>query len=285
MNKLIFGGLLGILASISIPANAQKPGNYVRKPMPAPNFFVPQKALPQPEKLPPFYMPEPAAAPRVVTPDIPAETATFEQEEVITDEETSPVEEFNPNLDVSLPQPEEAVKPENTEPKYKQEYDAYVKDLEAIAETGEAPANPELKKDLEKMNSEERLKVDEDGRITDIFQQSQLINPMAYGKELPEQEEEVMSPETAAYFGGTNPFYDGDVVTYEEEKPEEEAQEEPEVVEEEPVAEPEQPEPQPEAYVPAEPKRTRSSGGRGRSSSGSRGNSSGSFNLGPNMIR
>lgn len=312
MNKLIFGGMLILLGSVSTLVYAQHPGSYMRKPLPAPNFFVPQKALPQPEKLPPFNIPEQEEnIPEEVVhkPSTPAPTITFEREEETSPEKNSPAEEFNPKLDVSLPEPEET-----TAPKYKQEYDAYVKDLKVIAETGKAPTNPELEKDLEKLNSEDRLKVDEEGRITEVFQQSQLINPMASGREygsttvqILEQEEidrsssfvseeahnpfadgkevEAMSPETAAYFGGINPFYDGDVISYDEEEDSDKGKQIERLTSEiqaEAAPEEEAAQPEPEAYTPPEPKKTHSSGNRNR---GRRANSAASFNLGPNMVR
>lgn len=42
-------------------------------------------------------------------------------------------------------------------PAYQQEYDAYLQDLEVIAETGKAPENHILKADLAKMNSNQKI--------------------------------------------------------------------------------------------------------------------------------
>ena len=42
-------------------------------------------------------------------------------------------------------------------PEYQQEYDAYLQDLEVIAQTGKAPANPDLEADLAKMSSNDKI--------------------------------------------------------------------------------------------------------------------------------
>ena len=42
-------------------------------------------------------------------------------------------------------------------PEYQKEYDAYLRDLEVIARTGKAPANPDLDADLAKMNSNNKI--------------------------------------------------------------------------------------------------------------------------------
>jgi len=356
MNGRIFCGLLGLLVSTSFPADAQNPGRYVRKPLPAPNFFVPEKALSHQEKLPPFNLPRQkqatdAAVAEEPIGETPHEAISFKSADNNTEESAEAIKEFNPSLDVSLPEEPLADSDDAATPKYKQEYDTYIKDLKVIEETGQAPKNPELEEDLKKLDSEDRLEVDEEGRIINSFQQSQLINPMAYGREypsasntqileqveinrspepipaavpsseeepqnpfatgkpLPEQptenapvvpqppkttapketmsQEETISPETAAYFGGTNPFYDGEVITYETEE-EEEA---PEDISETPATpeEPTMPEPtfqedtgSQSTNYSSEPRsrKTRSSGSRDN-----RNNSVKSFNLGPNMVR
>ena len=209
MSKWIYSGLFVFSILISPQVHAQKPGGYVRKPMPAPNFFVPQKALPQPEKLPPFNIPEPeipAAITTQNTPHNPEPDITFERQEQTDLPESTQEEEFNPNLDITLPETSIDNK-ESSMPKYKQEYDAYVKDLNVIAETGQAPANPELEKDLEKLNSEDRLEVDEDGRILNSFQQSQLINPMANVQIL--EQVEIDRTKSTATEEPYNPFANG----------------------------------------------------------------------------
>ncbi len=42
-------------------------------------------------------------------------------------------------------------------PAYQKEFDAYVKDLEVIAQTGKAPENPILEADLAKMSSDQKI--------------------------------------------------------------------------------------------------------------------------------
>ena len=42
-------------------------------------------------------------------------------------------------------------------PEYKKEFDAYLRDLDIIAQTGKAPKNPVLEADLAKMSSEEKI--------------------------------------------------------------------------------------------------------------------------------
>lgn len=42
-------------------------------------------------------------------------------------------------------------------PEYKKEFDAYLRDLDIIAQTGKAPQNPILEADLAKMSSEEKI--------------------------------------------------------------------------------------------------------------------------------
>lgn len=279
MNKMIFGGVLGFLMTVMLAANAQQPNRYIRKPQPAPGFFVPQKDTEYQEKLPPFIVPQDE------TSDTSAPTATHKQikhDEPIFKVETkeeptvsAPKEEFNPNLDVNLPEilPQSSKINEAT-PKYKQEYAAYLRDLKVIAETGQAPHNPELVNDLAKMTHDQRLEVDNEGRIVNPFQQSQLVNPMAYAENLPQsqpeapaqttptkildqveivrrpphliekdkitpteaskenpfaQQEEAalmpaasepeapIAPETAAHFGGINPFVEDEQSLYEAE--------------------------------------------------------------------
>ena len=94
--------------------------------------------------------------------------------------EESVPDEFNPNLDITLPEvPQEKAEPQAATPKYQQEYAAYVKDLQAIEQSGQALPNQELEDDLAQMGSEQRLEVDAGGKILNPFSQTQLINPMA----------------------------------------------------------------------------------------------------------
>ena len=46
---------------------------------------------------------------------------------------------------------------DDNRPDYQKEYDAYIQDLAVIAETGRAPANPDLEADLQKMSSNDKI--------------------------------------------------------------------------------------------------------------------------------
>ena len=182
MNKLIFGGILSLLISGNLPAAAQQPGQYVRKALPQPAFFVPQKDIQYQEKLPPFNLPPQPAEVKVQTTveKVQYSEPAFQPEVISDNKEESVPDEFNPNLDITLPEvPQEKAEPQAATPKYQQEYAAYVKDLQAIEQSGQALPNQELEDDLEQMGSEQRLEVDAEGKILNPFSQAQLINPMA----------------------------------------------------------------------------------------------------------
>lgn len=182
MNKLIFGGILSLLISGNLPAAAQQPGQYVRKALPQPAFFVPQKDIQYQEKLPPFNLPPQPAEVKVQTTveKVQYSEPAFQPEVISDNKEESVPDEFNPNLDITLPEvPQEKAEPQAATPKYQQEYAAYVKDLQAIEQSGQALPNQELEDDLEQMGSEQRLEVDAGGKILNPFSQAQLINPMA----------------------------------------------------------------------------------------------------------
>lgn len=182
MNKLIFGGILSLLISGNLPAAAQQPGQYVRKALPQPAFFVPQKDIQYQEKLPPFNLPPQPAEVKVQTTieKVQYSEPAFQPEVISDNKEESVPDEFNPNLDITLPEvPQEKAEPQAATPKYQQEYAAYVKDLQAIEQSGQALPNQELEDDLAQMGSEQRLEVDAKGKILNPFSQAQLINPMA----------------------------------------------------------------------------------------------------------
>lgn len=182
MNKLIFGGILSLLISGNLPAAAQQPGQYVRKALPQPAFFVPQKDIQYQEKLPPFNLPPQPAEVKVQTTveKVQYSEPAFQPEVISDNKEESVPDEFNPNLDITLPEvPQEKAEPQVATPKYQQEYAAYVKDLQAIEQSGQALPNQELEDDLAQMGSEQRLEVDAEGKILNPFSQAQLINPMA----------------------------------------------------------------------------------------------------------
>lgn len=182
MNKLIFGGILSLLISGNLPAAAQQPGQYVRKALPQPAFFVPQKDIQYQEKLPPFNLPPQPAEVKVQTTveKVQYSEPAFQPEVISDNKEENVPDEFNPNLDITLPEvPQEKAEPQAATPKYQQEYAAYVKDLQAIEQSGQALPNQELEDDLAQMGSEQRLEVDAGGKILNPFSQTQLINPMA----------------------------------------------------------------------------------------------------------
>ena len=182
MNKLIFGGILSLLISGNLPAAAQQPGQYVRKALPQPAFFVPQKDIQYQEKLPPFNLPPQPAEVKVQTTveKVQYSEPAFQPEVISDNKEESVPDEFNPNLDITLPEvPQEKAEPQAATPKYQQEYAAYAKDLQAIEQSGQARPNQELEDDLAQMGSEQRLEVDAEGKILNPFSQAQLINPMA----------------------------------------------------------------------------------------------------------
>ena len=182
MNKLIFGGILSLLISGNLPAAAQQPGQYVRKALPQPAFFIPQKDIQYQEKLPPFNLPPQPAEVKVQTTveKVQYSEPAFQPEVISDNKEESVPDEFNPNLDITLPEvPQEKAEPQAATPKYQQEYAAYVKDLQAIEQSGQALPNQELEDDLAQMGSEQRLEVDAEGKILNPFSQAQLINPMA----------------------------------------------------------------------------------------------------------
>ena len=165
-----------------MPAAAQQPGQYVRKALPQPAFFVPQKDIQYQEKLPPFNLPPQPAEVKVQTTveKVQYSEPAFQPEVISDNKEESVPDEFNPNLDITLPEvPQEKAEPQAATPKYQQEYAAYVKDLQAIEQSGQALPNQELEDDLAQMGSEQRLEVDAGGKILNPFSQAQLINPMA----------------------------------------------------------------------------------------------------------
>lgn len=53
-------------------------------------------------------------------------------------------------------------------PEYQKEYDAYLRDLQVIEQTGQAPQNPDLEADLNKMNSDEKILLTAPGKSTSL---------------------------------------------------------------------------------------------------------------------
>ena len=157
---------------------------YVRKPLPQPDFFVPQKDVEYQEKLPPFYVPEVLPQADTEEKDTTKSIEFQPQQQKLT--QPTPEPEFNPNLDINLDSSAPVTKEEET-PKYKQEYEAYLKDLNVIAQTGKAPHNSDLEADLSTMSDDIRLEVSEEGKISPHSSNEELINPMAFAQVLPTQ--------------------------------------------------------------------------------------------------
>ena len=152
---------------------------YVRKRI-RPNFFIPARELERAEKLPPF--PEPAEEPdngeeiHYVIPSPAAGKASA----VVVDHETPPekvhvnflqtklMEEEQPAaapVDSDKILPDENGGQVDTSLEKTQSYQnirkAYAEDLKVIAKTGKAPANPDVKAALQKMNSDDGVWVDD----------------------------------------------------------------------------------------------------------------------------
>ncbi len=131
--KLVLMSLCGVLLSLKASA-AQE---YQRKQV-MPEFFIPQQALPKPEKLPPIKF-------STLAPQDEAVKKVSLQEQKTT------------------PQTQQtATPPEDLEvmPQYKQKYDEYIEDLEYIGDTGEYPNNQGLRNDLAKMDSDEKFYIE-----------------------------------------------------------------------------------------------------------------------------
>ena len=180
MNKLLLSSMFGIVAVSSCPVLAQ-PFTFERKAPQAPQFFVPNSAVTQQEKLPPFHVPQPIETKTEIieintqptAPVVsPSQSIDFEPEKIVSQ---SPTESLNFNPDIEISTEDTGSKlPEI--PQYQKEYDAYRQDLEHIEKNGKALVNPVLQHDLELMNSDEPLPVDENGKILHPFQQSQLMH-------------------------------------------------------------------------------------------------------------
>ncbi len=165
---------------------------YVRKPLPQPGFFVPQKDVEYKETLPPFYIPE--VQPQVEPEAQEAPKSIEFQPQQQKQAQPNPEPEFNPNLDINLDNSTPVTK-EGETPKYKQEYEAYLKDLSVIAQTGKAPYNSDLEADLSALSDDSRLEVNEDGKISPHSSNEELINPMALAQVLPPQEPSTVNTE------------------------------------------------------------------------------------------
>lgn len=180
MKKFVLLTALSVGLGLNFGSWAVAQERFVRKPLPQPDFFVPKKDVEYQEKLPPFNLPEP----KPVVDNTP-EPINFQpvQKQNIPQQEL----EFNPNLDVNLETPPDLPNDEET-PKYKQEYNAYLEDLNTIAQTGQAPKNIDLENDLSALSNDARLDVNDNGIISPQTNKQELINPMAFAQVLPTQQ-------------------------------------------------------------------------------------------------
>lgn len=155
MKKYALLSALSVSLCCNFCCGAFAQGTYVRKPLPAPDFFVPQEDIQYQEKLPPFPQPE-LPSPQIEqieysAPEIPKFQPVQSQDKPKANEP-----EFNPNLDVELNSSQNT---SEKKPKYTQEYDAYLKDLNTIAQTGKAPYNSELDNDLSALADDSRIDI------------------------------------------------------------------------------------------------------------------------------
>lgn len=168
MVKILIGLVLVLLASFD--ASAQQ--KYVRKQV-RPDFFIPEKELNRREKLPPFPQNQ------VMQPEMPKDVATkvedieeeMNEEQSTTDDITeAPKKQEVIYTDFRIVPMEEGQKQETAEPfaddlssseAYQQKEQAYKKDLESLAKSHKIPENPIVEKDLEKMDSNDKIWVDD----------------------------------------------------------------------------------------------------------------------------
>ena len=104
-----------------------------------PNFFVPQNALPQAEKLPPI------------------KAGIYNDAEDKAPKEPQASQELSPLKANKARNSYAALDKLENLPEYKHKYDDYISDLKYIAQTGKYPQNAALQNDLNKMNSDEKF--------------------------------------------------------------------------------------------------------------------------------
>lgn len=186
MKKIIFI-LSGItIIGLSYAAIAQ-PGQYVRKQL-KPDFFIPQGEMEKKEVLPPFYYEQPKA--KIVSKDKAVTEEVAEVENIVSEvvEVATPKEINKPISSEYLNYNDKEL--EST-PEYKQKYDDYIKDLHKIAKTGQYPENKTLNDELAKMNSNERVVVDDNFGITPqppVIQAIEVLEVLSEPEEaLPEE--------------------------------------------------------------------------------------------------
>lgn len=182
MKKKIFTAIFLIISILWI-SDGYAQQRYVRKKV-KPEFFIPESAYDKPEKLPEFILPpepqiepvvnnnslnraEPLPLPEYITGSRPRETTTIQSPTPV-----APVYEEPQYVEAVEPQINDDFDEEVFEsaylyfvddidlrelPLYKQKYDEYLDDLQAISETGEMPENSALAQDLSMMNSDLKI--------------------------------------------------------------------------------------------------------------------------------
>lgn len=188
MKKIIFV-LSGItILGLSYAAIAQ-PGQYVRKQI-KPDFFIPQGEMEKKEVLPPFYYEKPQ--PKAVRKKDDAVQEVSEVEEIATSEVTEVLVPKKINKPIDSEYINYNDKELESTPEYQQKYDDYIRDLQKIAKTGQYPENRTLNDELAKMNSNERVIVDDN---FGIIPQPQITQEVEVLEVLSEPEEEALSEE------------------------------------------------------------------------------------------
>lgn len=134
-------------------------GRFVRKQL-KPDFFMPEGELDYTEKLPPIpynYDTDTKVLKAEVL-EVIREADYYEDEAMdLENEGETPITEVEiSTIGISFGNGF------GQTPQYKQKFDEYMKDLEYIGQTGRAPSNEGLLRDLGKMGSNERVLVDEE---------------------------------------------------------------------------------------------------------------------------
>lgn len=140
-----------MISSFITPVMAQNNRNYVRKQV-QPNFYMPTAArnkMNAPEKLAtPQYTIGAEETIKVTRPQKAVVVKTVDK----TPKTSAPTP--NKHLDYDHGQLSQT-------PDYQQKYQEYLSDLDKIAATGKSPKNPRLEQDLSRMNSNDRISLDQ----------------------------------------------------------------------------------------------------------------------------
>lgn len=164
--------ILSLYLALSVLPGHDAAAEYVRKRI-LPDYFIPAQELePQQEKLPPIKyrygeeetissrsydnLPTTRAVPLISAADAAsspqAETALRREAE----KSASGIKEESSSQSSA---PLETA--EKTVPEYQQKYQEYLRDIKKVSAGKKMPSNPRLTKDLTKMNSDERILVDQ----------------------------------------------------------------------------------------------------------------------------